>query len=69
MATEQAKITLEMRRIEAVTQGAELADLGNVVGQEGVEGPNLRAGSHILLLELFVVSINWKLGLVFALKA
>ena len=45
MATEQAKITPEMRRIEAVTQGADLVDLGNVVGQEGAEGPSLRAGS------------------------
>ena len=28
-----------------MTQGADLVDLGNVVGQEGAEGPSLRAGS------------------------
>ena len=45
MVTEQAKITLEMRRIEAAAQGVDLADLGNIVGQEVTEGPNMRAGS------------------------
>jgi len=39
MATEQAKITPEMRRIEAVTQGADLVDLGNVVARRVLRDP------------------------------